>query len=87
MDVKPLAESGLAIRCRRVFLRGLQLPNVPLKVEFRTREVVDAGGRASLDIAGLLLMQPQTAWGRFLAHGLLRRPEELGRIRYRAWWD
>ena len=69
-------------------LRGLQLPNAPIKVEFRTREVVDDAGLPSLEIDGLLLMQPATAWGWVLAHWLLRQPEELGRIRYRAWpWD
>jgi len=85
LDVRPSGEGGLVIRCQRVYFRGLRLPNAPIKVEFRTREVVDAAGRASLDIAGLLLMQPETAWGRWLAHRVLRRPEELGRIRYRAW--
>jgi Domain of unknown function (DUF4166) len=85
LDVRPSGEGGLVIRCQRVYLRGLRLPNAPIRVEFRTREVVDDAGRASLEIDGLLLMQPETAWGRWLAYRALRRPEELGRIRYRAW--
>jgi Domain of unknown function (DUF4166) len=87
LDVRPSGEGGLVIRCQRVYLRGLRLPNAPIRVEFRTREVADAAGRASLEIDGLLLMQPETAWGRWLAYRVLRRPEELGRIRYRAWPD
>ena len=76
------------IRCQRVYFGGLQLPSAPIKVEFRTREVVDDAGLPSLEIEGLLLMQPATAWGWVLAHLLLRQPEELGWIRYRAWpWD
>ena len=88
LDVRPSAEGGLVIRCQRAYFGGLQLPNAPIKVEFRTREVVDNAGLPSLEIDGLLLMQPATAWGWVLAHWVLRQPEELGRIRYRAWpWD
>jgi hypothetical protein len=85
MDVLPLADGGLAIRGRRVSLRGLRLPALPVKVEFRTRACPELAGGAGLEIDGLLLMQPETAWGRLLAHRILRRPELLGRIRYRAW--
>jgi hypothetical protein len=46
---------------------------------------VDASGRAGLEVEDRLLLQPATVWGRWLVHGILRRPEELRRVRYRAW--
>jgi hypothetical protein len=83
LDVEPAAKGGLVVRSRRVFLRGVRLPDAPVKVEFRARRVVEASGRASVEIDQLLLMQPATWWGRLLAR-VLRQPGELGRVRYRA---
>jgi hypothetical protein len=82
MDVAPLAEGGLSIRSRRVTLRRWPLPSFGLRVEFRSRVVGEAAGDGALAIEGDLRMEPRTRWGRLLAHGLLRRPRDLGRIRY-----
>jgi hypothetical protein len=53
-----------------------------LRVEFRSRVVADAAGDGALAIEGDLRMEPRTRLGRLLAHGLLRRPRDVGRIRY-----
>lgn len=83
MQVSPLTGGGLSIRGRHIYLRGIRLPDTGLKVEFTTRvEVVDA--TESLAIEGRLLMQPESRLGRLLFRQILRRPELLGRIVYRA---
>jgi hypothetical protein len=82
MDVAPLTEGGLSIRSRRVTLRRWPLPSFGLRVEFRSRVVAEATGYDALTIEGDLRMEPRTRLGRLLAHGLLRRPRDLGRIRY-----
>ena len=53
-----------------------------LQVEFQSRVVQDHEAEA-LHIDGFLMMQPSTRFGRFVAHGILRRPEELAAIHYR----
>jgi len=85
LEVEPSGRTGLLVRSRRVLVRGRRLPGVPIAVELRTRRAVDAAGRAGLEIEERLLLQPATLWGRWLVHGILRRPEELRRIRYSAW--
>jgi hypothetical protein len=84
MDVKPLPGGALSIRGVNVYRRGLRLPPVWLKVEFQSRVDVLPDGAEELRIDGHLLMQPDGAVGRFLAYKVLRRPEELGCIHYRA---
>ncbi|HLK60398.1 MAG TPA: hypothetical protein VKU00_27805 [Chthonomonadaceae bacterium] len=83
MEVLPLPEGGLCIRGRHITLRGVRLPSFGLTVEFHSHvEPYPEGER--LEITGALRMQPRTAFGRFLAFRLLRRPETLGSIHYRA---
>jgi Domain of unknown function (DUF4166) len=84
MDVKPLPGGALSIRGVNVYRRGLRLPPVWLKVEFQSRVDVLPDGVEELRIDGHLLMQPDGPVGRFLAYKVLRRPEELGCIHYRA---
>jgi hypothetical protein len=83
MEVKPLAEGGLSIRGKQIYFRGLRLPGTGLQVEFQSR-VVRLDDKETLKIDGHLLMQPQTAFGRFLAYKILRRPEQLACIHYAA---
>ena len=85
LEVEPAGRTGLLVRSRRVLVRGQRLAVVPIAVELRTRRAVDASGRAGLEIEERLLLQPTTFWGRWLVHGILRRPEELRLIRYHAW--
>ena len=85
LEVEPSGRTGLLVRSRRAFVRGHRLFGVPVSVELRTRRAVDASGRAGLEVEDRLLLQPATVWGRWLVHGILRRPEELRRVRYRAW--
>lgn len=85
MEVSPMPSGGLKIRGRNVYLRKVRLPRLPIKVEFRSTVLRDAPtGTETLAIDGHLLMQPDTRLGRFLMHTLLRRPEHLGCIHYRA---
>jgi hypothetical protein len=84
MEVKPLGDGGLSIRGANIYWRGIRLPSTALKVEFVSRLVHPAGERPSIRIEGNLLMQPDTRLGKFVMHGLFRRPERLGRIRYIA---
>ncbi len=79
MAVEPLPGGGLVIRGERVRVRGVPVPRFGIVVEFRSR-VED---QHYLTIDGALLMRPTSRWGRFLAHSVLRRPEELGAIHYR----
>jgi hypothetical protein len=85
LEVEPAGRTGLRVRSRRVLVRGRRLPRVPITVELRTRRAVDASGRAGLELDERLLLQPETVWGSWLLHGILRRPEELRHIRYVAW--
>jgi hypothetical protein len=84
LDVEPSGKTGLLVRSRRVLVRGRSFPHLPITVEMRTRRAVDASGRAGLEVEERLLLQPATALGRLIVHGILRRPEELRRVRYRA---
>jgi hypothetical protein len=85
MELRPLAGGGLSIRGRRIHVRGLRLPAAWLQVEFISRVIPgQAGSAPTLAIDGYLLMQPRSAFGRFLARKVLRRPEQLGCIHYRA---
>lgn len=83
MEVVPLPEGGLCIRGRHITLRGFRLPALGLAVDFQTH-VVRAEECDTLQIEGALRMQPRTAFGRFIAYRLLRRPETLGHICYTA---
>jgi hypothetical protein len=67
-----------------MYRRGLRLPPVWLKVVFESRVEQLADGIEELRIDGHLRMQPDGPLGRFFAYKVLRRPEELGCIHYRA---
>ena len=84
MDVDPLPGGGVSIRVRQIYARGLPVPAFGLRIEFRSEVVRTEGGEATLQVDGTLEMRPRTAWGRLLAHGVLRRPQRLGSIHYTA---
>jgi hypothetical protein len=84
MDVCPLAGGGLSIRGRQIYIHNVPVPSFGLRVEFQSRVVRLGDGGELLRIDGHLLMQPRTTWGRFLAYRVLRRPQQLGTIHYRA---
>ena len=79
LEVAPAAGGGLVIGSRRILWRGRRLPSLGLTVRFQSR----AEGE-TLHIDGQLLMSPRTPFGRFFAYQILRRPENLGSIHYRA---
>jgi hypothetical protein len=81
LDAEVRPGGGVAVVGRDVYWRGVRLPRTALRVEFVSRVRPEADGD-SIEIVGRLDMAPRTAAGRFLMHGLLRRPRELGRIRY-----
>lgn len=81
MKMEPLQDRGLLIRGEHIFYRGVRLPSLGLQVEFCSR-VVEKTERPEIHIEGRLLMRPGSAVGGFLVRQLLRRPEELGSIRY-----
>jgi len=83
MKMEPLDGGGLLIRGEDIFYRGVHVPAFGLQVEFRS-QVVETGEQPRLDIEGRLLMKPRTSLGAFLIRRVLRRPEELGAIRYRV---
>lgn len=80
MAVEPLPGGGLVIRGERVRVRGVPVPRFGIVVEFQSR--VEEQDRLAID--GALLMRPRSRWGCFVAHSLLRRPQELGAIHYRV---
>jgi hypothetical protein len=84
MEVRPLPGGGLSIRGAHVYRRGLRLPPAWLKVEFQSSVQSTPGAPDELHIDGNLLMQPDGPIGRFIAYKILRRPERLGCIHYRA---
>jgi hypothetical protein len=84
MQVAPLPGGGLSIKGVRIFYRGIRVPSVGLEVEFQSRARSSEDGVPTLDIEGHLRMRPQSRFGRLVLFGLLRRPEELGCIRYTA---
>ncbi len=81
MKMEPLKDGGLLIRGEDIFYRGVRVPAFGLQVEFRS-QVVETGSQPAINIEGRLLMKPRTAFGAFLVQRVLRRPEELGAIRY-----
>lgn len=81
MKLEPLEDGGLLIRGEEIFYRGVRLPSFGLQVEFCSR-VVQGGLQPALTIEGKLLMRPHSRLGVFWVRGILRRPEELGAIRY-----
>jgi hypothetical protein len=84
LTVTPLGPGlGVSIRGRNLYWRGLHLPTIGLEVEFRS-SVEETPEGAVLRLEGLLAQRPRTAFGRFLAYRVLRRPELLGCIRYVA---
>jgi hypothetical protein len=81
--VEPRSEGGAAVVGRDIYWRGIRLPRTALKIEFVSRVLLEEEpGRQRIEVVGSLRMQPQTRWGRFLMHTLLRRPEDLGSIHY-----
>lgn len=83
LEVAPTGDGGLVIAARNIYYRGARLPATGLQVEFHSR-VVETESGAQLQIDGHLLMRPRTRAGRFFAYKILRRPEQLACIRYRA---
>jgi hypothetical protein len=88
MEVKPLADKGLSIRGKNIYLRGLRLPGTGIQVEFQSHVVAseNAGQEEGeqLHIDGHLMMQPRTRLGKFFACKVLRRPKQLACIHYVA---
>jgi hypothetical protein len=84
MDVNPLPGGGLSIRGHDIYFRGLRMPSMGLKVEFSSRVSGDLESPPVIHIDGSLSMQPDSAPGRFIMLRLLRRPEHLASIHYRA---
>lgn len=82
--VTPLGPGlGVSIRGHDLYWRGLRLPTAGLEVEFQS-SVEETPEGAVLHLEGTLAQRPRTAFGRFLAYRVLRRPERLGCIRYVA---
>jgi hypothetical protein len=81
MELQPTAGGGLLIRGRDIFYRAVRLPTLGFNVEFHSK-VVGTEAEPELSIEGKLLLQPRSAWARFLVRRLFRRPEELGGINY-----
>jgi len=77
MVVTPIENGGLSIRAINYRFRGLRLPDIGLQVEFQSR-VEDSW----LKVDGRLKMKPKTDFGKFFAHKILRRPQDLGSIHY-----
>jgi hypothetical protein len=84
MAVAPLPGGGLSIRGARIYMHNVRVPSFGLQVEFQCHVILNEDGDEALKIDGRLLMRPQSAWGRFLAYRVLRRPEHLGSIHYLA---
>jgi hypothetical protein len=86
MAVEPLEKGGLSIKGTQIFFRGIRVPDLGLEVEFQSRVAtgLPEEGAVGLEIEGHLRMRPKTWLGRAFFLVLLRRPEELGCIRYSA---
>ncbi len=80
MLVEPSENGGLLIRSKKFLFCGRRMPAVGLQVEFKSRAEMDG----TLKIDGFLRMKPKTRAGEFLAHKILRRPQNLGSIHYTA---
>jgi hypothetical protein len=82
--VRPLGPGlGVSIQGRDLYWRGIRLPSTGLQVEFQSAVTTGAEGEI-LHLDGVLAQRPRTALGHFFVRKVLRRPEILGRIRYRA---
>lgn len=79
MEVSALSGGGLSIRAVKYFYRNLRMPNPGFDVEFQSR-----AENETLYVTGQLMMRPKTKFGRFFAYEILRRPQKLGSIQYRA---
>jgi hypothetical protein len=79
MHVEPAENEGLLIRGTRILFHGRRMPSIGLTVEFQSRVENEI-----LKIDGKLMMKPKTGFGRFFAHKILRRPQDLGSIHYTA---
>jgi hypothetical protein len=79
MHVEPLENNGLSIQGKRILFHGRALPSIGLTVEFQSRVEDEI-----LKIDGRLMMRPATKFGKFFAHKILRRPQNLGSIHYTA---
>ncbi|HVE59254.1 MAG TPA: DUF4166 domain-containing protein [Pyrinomonadaceae bacterium] len=79
MHVEPIENRGLSIQGKRILFHGRQMPSIGLTVEFQSK--VENG---TLKIDGQLMMKPNTKFGQFFAHKILRRPQNLGSIHYTA---
>jgi hypothetical protein len=82
LEVTPLPGGGLSIHSRRAYLRGLPLPFFGLHVDFVSRVPPQENEHARLLVDGHLFLRPRSAAGRFFAHRILRRPEQLAVIHY-----
>ena len=82
MVVAPLEGGGLSILGRRILYRGVPLPEVGLEIEFQSTVDRAPAERPTLRIDGRLRMRPTSRLGRLLVRRLVRRPEDLGCIRY-----
>ncbi len=79
MHVEPLGNGGLAIQGKRILFHGRAMPSIGLTVEFQSKVEGEI-----LKIDGQLMMKPNTKFGEFFAHKILRRPQNLGSIHYTA---
>lgn len=82
LDVEPRSDQRVAVVGRDIFWRGIRLPRIGLKIEFVSKVFDDEGGRQRIEVVGSLRMLPRTAVGRFFMYKVLRRPKDLGSIRY-----
>ncbi len=79
MHVEPIENKGLLIQGKRILFHGNRMPSIGLTVEFESKVENE-----TLKIDGKLMMQPKTKFGKFFAHKILRRPQNLGSIHYTA---
>jgi len=79
LHVEPLEKERLSIQGKRILFHGRELPSIGLAVEF-----LSCVENETLKIDGSLTMQPKTKFGKFFAHKILRRPQNLGSIHYTA---
>ncbi len=79
MRVEPVENGGLSIQGKRILFHGRAMPSIGLTVEFQSKVEGEI-----LRIDGQLSMKPRTKFGKFFAHKILRRPQNLGSIHYTA---
>ena len=80
MRVEPMKSGGLRIVGEKILAYGWKMPSIGLQIEFCS-EVEE---NDTLKINGLLMMRPRSKAGRFFAHKILRRPQNLASIHYVA---